>query len=98
MTHQTIEIRQLTIDEFMSLVKEAVKEELSNHEHTENNEKLWSRQKTADELGVTLVSLNTYTKKGILQSYKISGKILYRKDEVLTALEKVKNLKYKREA
>lgn len=53
---------------------------------TEND--LISREETAKLLGVCLGSIHNYTKKGPLKKYNICGKVLYKKSEVLKALNK----------
>ena len=57
---------------------------------------LLTRQETAKLFKISLVCLNDWSKKGLLQSYRIGGRVMYRRDEVLNSLTKDKNLKYKR--
>jgi excisionase family DNA binding protein len=47
-------------------------------------------------LRISLPTLSNWTKEGILQSYRIGNRVLYREDEVNSSLQKVRNLKYKR--
>lgn len=50
---------------------------------------LLTRQETAKLLDVSLPTLHSWTKKNILQAYRIGNKVRYKKDEVLKALHKV---------
>ncbi|MDO6473602.1 helix-turn-helix domain-containing protein [Maribacter sp. 1_MG-2023] len=47
---------------------------------------LLSRKETATLLKINLSSLHGWTKKGLLQSYQISGKVYYKRSEVESAL------------
>ncbi len=47
-----------------------------------------TRKETARILGVSLPTLNDWSKKGLLPSYRISSRIRYKKEEVLNSLNK----------
>lgn len=49
-----------------------------------------SRQQTADLLQVDLSSIWNYTRKNILQSYGISGRVYYKRSEIEKAIVKLK--------
>ena len=53
------------------------------------NEILLSRQQVAKMLGISLMTLYTWTKKGILPAYRIGNKIKYKKSEVFESMELV---------
>lgn len=55
-----------------------------------------NRFEVVELLKISLPTLTNWTKEGILQSYRIGKRVLYREDEVNSSLEKVRNLKYKR--
>lgn len=98
MNNETL-IFNLTVSELKELIFECVDSELSKHSlaaQSQEQEELLTRKQTATLLRITLVTLYHWTKEGRLQSYKIGGRIRYKKDEVLTAVKEVKNLKYKR--
>ncbi|SFZ90259.1 DNA binding domain-containing protein, excisionase family [Flaviramulus basaltis] len=50
--------------------------------------KLFSRENTADILCVSLPTLHEWTKEGIISSYRIGGRVLYKEDDILNALTK----------
>ena len=56
-----------------------------------------TRIQTAKYLSVSLVTLNKWSRQGLIHSYKIGGQVRYNRDEIMLSLQKVKNLKYKRE-
>ena len=55
-----------------------------------------TRKETAKLLQISLVTLNAWSKNGIIQSYRIGGRIRYKLTEIDEALKEVKNLKYRR--
>jgi hypothetical protein len=64
-------------------------------EKSENNgEILLSRKETAEKIKISLVTLNDYTKRGLLKSYIIGGRVLYKSKEVEASLGEVKTVKY----
>ena len=55
-----------------------------------------SRKEVAKLLKITLPTLHDWTKVGILKSYKIGTRVLYKENEVKETLEKVPSFKYKK--
>lgn len=55
-----------------------------------------TRKETADKLHISLPTLNEYTKIGKLKGYRINGRVLYKEEEINSALTAVETLKYKR--
>lgn len=61
-------------------------EELKKSFQPKTPEEFLSRKATAKLLNINLSTLYLYTKKGILKSYGISGKVYYKRSEVEAAL------------
>lgn len=61
-------------------------EELKKSFQPKTAEELLSRKETATLLKINLSSLYGWTKKGLLKSYQISGKVYYKRSEVESAL------------
>jgi hypothetical protein len=57
-------------------------------------EKLLTRKETADKLKISLVTLNDWSKRGLLSSYLIGGRVLYKESEIEASLHQVKTVKY----
>jgi len=55
-----------------------------------------TRKETAQILGVSLVTLNDWSKTGIVPFYRIGSRIRYKKEEVLNSVSKVKAIKFRR--
>lgn len=49
--------------------------------------KFVTRRQAAEILGISLKTLNTYTKKRILQSYRMGAKVLYKRAEIFAAIQ-----------
>ena len=49
-----------------------------------------SRKEVAEMLGIGLVTVSEWTKKGLLQSYKMGNRVFYKRNEVENSLTKVK--------
>ena len=57
-----------------------------------------TRKEVAEKLRITLVTVDKYTKAGIIKAYRIGGQIRYKAAEIDKSFEVVKTAKYKREA
>lgn len=74
-------------------VTEAVKS-IKIDASTPQSEKLLTRKETADKLKISLVTLNDWTKRGLIQSYIIGGRVLYKDSEIEASLYKTQTVKY----
>jgi len=87
---------QIINQEALSLcIRQAVRAELKEHFKTEgsqlpNSEKLLSKQELAAELGVSLVTLTDWMKKG-LPYLRLHKRVYFRKSEVLNAMQRTIN-------
>ena len=57
---------------------------------------LLTRKQTAQILGISLVTLNEWTKNGIIPAKRIGGSVRYEKQPVYDSLKDIKTLKYRR--
>lgn len=86
-----------TPEELTGIIQNAVKEAVKNIQpptSTPPSEKLLTRKETADKLKISLVTLNDWTKRGMLQSYIIGGRVLYKDSEIEASLYKTQTVKY----
>ena len=86
------------VSDFKLMIGEIVREQLETYiPKKEPQEQFYlSRSEAAAKLRITLSTLDKYAKAGIIQSYRIGGRIKYKSNELEKALEAVKNAKYKR--
>ncbi len=81
-------IKIYSIDELKDELREIVNESLKNFKTISEPQKtkFLTRKQTAQKLSLSLVTLNRRTNEGILKSYNIGGRILYKEDEIEKAL------------
>ena len=85
----------IPLNEFEEIQKGWIKEalrEINPSSHKE--EEILTRKETSALLGISLVTLNEYTKSGKIPGYRLGSRIRYKKQEVLDALKGIK--KYER--
>ncbi len=59
--------------------------------------KFLNRRETASLLGISLGSLNSYTKSSILKAYRIGNRVLYKEKEILEeSVSQIKSFKYRK--
>jgi DNA invertase Pin-like site-specific DNA recombinase len=61
-------------------------EELKKSFQPKTPQELLTRSETAKLLKINLSSVHNWTKKGLLKSYGISGKVYYKRSEIESAL------------
>ena len=54
-----------------------------------DNEKLLTREETAEMLSISLVTLWDWTRKDLIPAYRIGNKVRYKKGEISEALQKM---------
>jgi len=57
-----------------------------------------TRNQTAQILGVSLPTLNEWTKQGLIIGYRIGTRVRYKKGEILEAVKQIQTLKFRRGA
>ena len=82
-------------DELKELIKDAIKDIIVPLPATIENEFI-TREATAKRLGLSLPTLNEYSKIGLIPSYRIGSRVRYKSNEVEAALQKVQSVKGKR--
>ncbi len=65
------------------------------HQKTEKLE-LFSRKETAKTLCISLPTLNQWTKDGVITAYRIGNRVLYKIEDIKSALTEIKVLKFNR--
>ena len=92
-------IESLTVNEFKELISEAIRQELINYIKAPENPKsteFITRQETARFLKISLPTLNSWTKTGLIPAYRIGNRVRYKLQEVEQSLKTVQTLKYRR--
>lgn len=90
----------ITVNDLKEIVNEAVVRANLNlkpekPQQTSKKEYL-SRLEVAKLLKISLVTLNDWTKQGIIKAYRIGNRVLYCPIEVENSVKEVKSIKYRR--
>lgn len=80
----------LPIDKLTEAILEFIKPHLVKEvSQVKQNDDYLTRKEAATQLNITLPTLGHYTKRGLLTSYKIGARVLYKKSEIESAPLKV---------
>lgn len=90
MTDLVIHMTRQDLRNELNLFAETIRENIPERTTTKEPEYL-TRKETAKKLHISLVTLNRLTNEGILQSYKIGGRVLFKTGDVNHAISE--NLK-----
>lgn len=88
----TIQITQFTPNELKSLLMEGVQQvvnQIREEFQPKTPTEYLTRKQVAKMLDINLTTLNNWTKKRILTSYAIQGRVYYKRDEVEKAIIKL---------
>lgn len=94
-----VQIVTTTTEELKSMIAETVKTEMSKFAGMQNvqpkNEFL-TRQQTAEKLHISLSTLDTYTKLGILNAKRMGKRVLYSAEDITDSMiDKINSQKNK---
>jgi hypothetical protein len=95
----SIILQGINTDDLRKLFKEVLEEkfsQLSKPEIKGKKSNYLNRFEVAEMLKISLPTLNNWSKSGIVQSYRIGNRVLYKLEEIENSLKTVKNLKFKR--
>ncbi len=81
----------IPVDQLASLIIERLKEfNVSPKEDSRNCEEYKTRKQISELFHISLPTLHGYTKKGLIQGYRIGSRILYKVSEIELAIHKIK--------
>ena len=88
-------------DEFRNDIKEIFLNEAKNLINgltppANDTPELLTRKETAKNLGISLVTLNEWTKTGVIPAKRIGGSVRYEKHAVVDSLKDIETIKYRR--
>ena len=75
-----------TEEEFDERIESAIHRAFGKYFQNTKEIEYLTRKETSKRLHISLPTLNEYTKSGKLKAYRINGRVLYRKDEIDSAL------------
>ena len=89
----TIQMIQVTPNELANLISECVKSQIqelinaTNKEQLKDENDLLSRKETAVFFKVSLVSIHSWMKDGIIKPYKVGNRTFFKKSELINVVE-----------
>lgn len=89
MTEQVVFI-PVDLNTFLVLIKTEISSALDERDKRSNPEKIFSRSETADRFGVSLSTLNDWTKQGLIECHRIGGRVYYKESAIENALKRIK--------
>ncbi len=87
---KTIILQGLTVENFISLIGSALEKKLNEKLDNLNflrEPELLTRVEAANYLKISLPTLNFWTKRGLIESYRIGTRILYDKQKLQQSLK-----------
>ncbi|WP_297085782.1 helix-turn-helix domain-containing protein [uncultured Draconibacterium sp.] len=86
----------LTEEEFEAHLEAAFQKVLDNYDPPKDDVEYLTRKEVAKKLRISLPTLHTNVRKRILNPHRISGRVLFRKDEIDALLASGQSIKYRR--
>ncbi|AMQ57090.1 helix-turn-helix domain-containing protein [Algoriphagus sanaruensis] len=87
----------LTPEELEGIIRKAVLDAIKSNVLPSTlpaPERFLTRKETADKLKISLVTLHSWTKSGLIPSYVIGGRVLFKESEIENSLYRVRNIRY----
>jgi len=81
-----------------TLIAETFKEELTTFfsKNKKSDDRLRTRKETAEILGISLPTLSTWTKSGVIKAFRIGNSVRYKAEDINNALNNIQSIKYLR--
>lgn len=94
-----VQLITLSKEDLSNLIKSSINEvleenQLSQPQPAEHPEYL-TRKQTAEKLHISITTLDTYTKNGLLNAVKIGHRVLYRYEDIENSIAKINSIKHK---
>ena len=93
---ESVILQNISVSELRDLISEVVAQQVKQLKQPKQIPELLTRTEVSKILGISLPTLNDWTKRGLIPALRISSRIRYTKDSIYQALKKVETLKYRR--
>jgi len=87
--NNSVLIQNVTAEELYERLRSAIREEILSQQANQpisGSEKHLTRKETAEMLRISLPTLNSYTKNGLLKAHSIGNRVLYSESDIKTAI------------
>ncbi len=75
------------------LFKEAFNETMAQLKKRVDDDTFLTRKQVAERLHISLPTLHSLTKEGTLVGYRLNGRVLYKKEDIVKSLKQIATLK-----
>lgn len=84
-------IQNVTVEELTEMLRSTIREEINTNRviPEPSEEKNLTRKETAKLLRISLPTLNSYTKNGLLKAYTIGNRVLYSEKDIKTSVKEM---------
>lgn len=87
MANKITQLHNVNPEELISNILKGVENILIKNTNTKtDSEKLLTRNEVSEFLSISLPTLRSYVKRGLIKEYRIGSRVLYKSSEVLEAL------------
>jgi excisionase family DNA binding protein len=81
---------EITILEFKNMITELIREEINNLKRVESTEnEFLTRKQAAQFLSISLPTLHSYTRNGLIPAKRIGTRVLYSETDLQNALQDI---------
>ncbi len=87
---------KVSVSELKNLISEAVADKVKHLSPPQKDPEFITRAEVVKILGISLPTLNDWTKRGLIPALRIGTRIRYEKQMVYRAFKQIETLKYKR--
>ena len=95
---QPFVLSPVPLTDLVGQIARAVRSEMDAHPQAVQppKEELLSRVEAAQLLGITLPTLRDYTRRGLVEGYRIGSRVRYKRTEVVGSLQRIRIAKPQR--
>ena len=86
---ESIILQSVSVSELKELISETIQEQIGQIQKPLPKTELLTRKEAAEILGISLPTLHYWTKDGKVPAYRIGNRVRYKRDEVLSSLQKI---------
>jgi excisionase family DNA binding protein len=84
---QQVVLLPVPLDKILEAVRGIVNDVLDSRES--KDDRLYTRKETAEKFGISLVTLHQWTINGLIEAYRVGGRVYYKEQAVESALKKI---------
>ncbi|MFC2099093.1 helix-turn-helix domain-containing protein [Bacteroidota bacterium] len=86
---ESIFLQSVSVSELKELISETIQEQIGQIQKPQPKTELLTRKEAAEILGISLPTLHYWTKDGKVPAYRIGNRVRYKRNEVLSSLQKI---------